>query len=128
MLNSRLNRIKDWPELADKAHYSARRVARLCKCTLRHLERYFLCTKGILPQRWLDELRMEESWKWLSSGHLVKQVAARFGYKQRASFSRAFKRFHGLSPFDVATGSTKEPLLGTKCRLKVPNVAYRYII
>jgi AraC-like DNA-binding protein len=51
------------------------------------------------PARYLLQWRMRLAAAWLKSGDLtLAQMAAELGYESEASFSRAFKRFMGISP------------------------------
>jgi len=101
-MNSRLNLVTDWGELAEGSNYSPRELASRCRVSLRHLERFFLATKGQLPHQWLNERRQRKAWELMCAGGLVKEVAAQLGYKQAPHFSREFKRYHGTSPANIA--------------------------
>ena len=51
------------------------------------------------PARYLQQWRMRLAAAWLHSGAMtISQVAAELGYESDAAFSRAFKRFMGVSP------------------------------
>jgi AraC-like DNA-binding protein len=51
------------------------------------------------PARYLLQWRMRLATAWLRSGAMtISQVAAELGYESDAAFSRAFKRFMGVSP------------------------------
>ncbi len=112
-MNSRLNRIKNWVELAEGANYSPKELASRCGVSLRHLERFFNATRSQLPHQYLNECRQRKAWELVCAGGLVKQVAAQLGYKQAAHFSREFKRYHGTSPARIGPASDR-------------NVAFRY--
>jgi len=106
-MQSRLNRIPDWNERAEASNYSATALAKRCDVTLRHLERYFLETRGRSPHAWLHELRQRKARELILGGSLVKETAARLGYSQVANFSRDFKRHHGVSPAVIERPSAK---------------------
>jgi transcriptional regulator GlxA family with amidase domain len=115
-MNSRLNHIKNWEELAEGSNYSSKELARRCNVSLRHLERFFMATRRKLPHHWLNEYRLQKARELMCAGRLVKEVAAYLGYKQAAHFSRAFKRYHGASPARIEDDSAQMSLLGTGCR------------
>ena len=97
-MSSKLDRIQDWLALAKHAKYSARRLATLCRVSLRQLERYFNDSFDRPPQEWLNEARFREAEKLLLNGLSVKEVAYRLGFKQASHFSRLFKQHTGRPP------------------------------
>jgi AraC-like DNA-binding protein len=51
------------------------------------------------PGAFLNELRMTEASRLLrTTAHSIAEIARRVGYKNRASFARAFGQTHGKSP------------------------------
>ena len=97
-VNSFLGQIRDWGELAQRAGYQARALARLNRVSLRHLERFFEAYFGRTPQFWLDEVRLTKGALMLGSGWTAKEVAWKLGFYDVAHFSRKFKRYHGSNP------------------------------
>jgi len=60
---------------------------------------------GTSPARYLLQWRMRLAAAWLRNGHMtIAETAAGLGYQSDASFSRAFKRFMGVSPGAVRAG------------------------
>jgi AraC-like DNA-binding protein len=54
---------------------------------------------GTPPMQYLTQWRMHLAGRWLREDKLgIGEVAARFGYESEPSFSRAFKRYVGVSP------------------------------
>ena len=54
---------------------------------------------GESPMQYLAEWRMNVAASWLKEQELsVGELASRLGYQSEAAFSRAFKRFIGVSP------------------------------
>lgn len=67
----------------------------------------------ISPARYLLQWRMYLAASWLRTGDLaIAQVAAQLGYESEASFSRAFKRFMGVSPGVARTAAAWRPQEG----------------
>jgi AraC-like DNA-binding protein len=59
---------------------------------------------GTSPARYLLQWRMTLAAAWLKNEYMtVSQAAAEVGYESEASFSRAFKRFMGVSPGAIRT-------------------------
>ena len=104
-MKSRLNRIKNWGELAEGSNYSPKALARRCGVSLRHLQRFFKATRSQLPRQWLNEYRQRKARELMGAGALVKEVAAQLGYKHAAHFSREFKRYYGMSPAKISPAS-----------------------
>jgi len=54
---------------------------------------------SVSPARYLLQWRLQLAAAWLRNGYMpLSQVASELGYESDASFSRAFKRFLGVSP------------------------------
>ena len=95
---TRLSRIRNWDELAERANYSTKELANQCKISVRQLERFFHEAKGESPHQWLNDLRQRRALGLVGESSTMKEVAAQLGYKSLAHFSREFKRAHGCSP------------------------------
>ena len=64
-----------------------------------YLRNIFYEKKGISPQEYLMQARMDRACELLSGSHMsVSQVAAAVGYSDALGFSRMFKRKIGISP------------------------------
>jgi AraC-like DNA-binding protein len=62
----------------------------------------FMSLLGVSPARYLLQWRMRLAAVWLKNENMtVSEIASRLGYASDAAFSRAFKRFLGLSPGSV---------------------------
>lgn len=97
-MNSRLNQIQDWLPLAQHANWSVTRLAKLCKVSVRTIERHFLKTIGKAPKAWMTEQRQMQAVKHLRNGSLVKETASLLGYRHAATFTREFKKIYGQNP------------------------------
>lgn len=63
-----------------------------------YLSKLFKEVEGINYKDYLIKVRMEEAKKRLKSGDKIKVVASEVGYSDRNYFSRAFKKYTGISP------------------------------
>jgi len=97
-MNSQLHHIRNWPELAGRAEWSAALLAKECKVSARTLERYFHENTGVCPHVWLFERRQRQALELLRDGSSVKETAIILGYKNPTHFSRDFKKHFGHSP------------------------------
>ncbi|MBI4324332.1 MAG: helix-turn-helix transcriptional regulator [Chloroflexi bacterium] len=95
---TRISRVRHWESLARQARYRDRELARLCKVSLRQLQRHFQEVFGLKLHGWLSELRQCDALRILEEEKTVKEVAFQLGYTFAQHFSRDFKRFHGLTP------------------------------
>lgn len=63
-----------------------------------YLSKLFKEVEGINYKDYLIKVRMEEAKKRLKKGKKIKVVASEVGYSDRNYFSRAFKKYTGISP------------------------------
>ena len=64
--------------------------------------------EGVTFGEVLDEVRRKQAFHYLKDERLpVRRAAHLLGFSDAAAFSRAFKRWTGMSPRDVASGSTR---------------------
>ncbi|MGN6556310.1 MAG: helix-turn-helix transcriptional regulator [Verrucomicrobiota bacterium] len=112
--NTRLQRIQNWPELAELAKWSVTGLAKRCGLSKRALQRHFQNNVGKPPKAWLLEARQKRAIKLLETLS-VKETAAALGYRHATHFSREFKKYWGYSPVE------KPPLLNSaqECRVLV---------
>jgi transcriptional regulator GlxA family with amidase domain len=101
-MNTRLNHVQDWLELARQANWSAAALAKKCGVSLRTLERHFLKEMGKCPQAWLSEQRQRRAIELLQDGSTVKETAGSLGYKYATHFSREFKEQWGHCPSTIS--------------------------
>jgi len=98
MGHSRLNRIRNWEELASKAKYKLNDLANLAATSPRHLRRYIESSKGKTPHKWMIELRLKSFADLRDQGKSIKEIASIAKFKQASHFSRVFKEFTGHPP------------------------------
>ncbi|KAE8765386.1 helix-turn-helix domain-containing protein [Georgenia thermotolerans] len=81
-------------------------IARAHFVSTRYVHKVF-AEAGTGVSAWIREQRMERAAQELreSGESSIAHVASRWGYRDAASFSRAFRRAHGRSPRDVRAGA-----------------------
>lgn len=83
-------------------------LAHECRLTPIHVTRLFRRFARIGAYRFLLRLRMNRAAELLlDDGLLVKEVAERLGFPDAFTFSRAFKRIHGVPPSGLATSRAR---------------------
>ena len=107
-MNSKLNKIQKWPELASEANWSTGALASNTRVSVRTLERFFNEQMGKSPTMWLSEQRQRRAMELLREGFSVKEVASRIGYRHSSTFSREFKKHWGTFPTILL--STSSPI------------------
>lgn len=63
-----------------------------------YLRNMFVKAKGISPQQFLMNVRMERAEELLRREHTVSEIALATGYSDVLQFSRIFFKYHGMSP------------------------------
>ena len=63
-----------------------------------YLTRSFVSAYGMTPNSYFRKCRMRRALEWLLCGKSVGAVAAQLGYATPYSFSKAFKKYFGMSP------------------------------
>ncbi len=84
--------------LANQSNYQPMQMARLCRISLRHLERTFKVESGCTPREWLKTQRLNNALLMLRKAQSVKQVAYALAYPQIPQFCREFKMRFGITP------------------------------
>ncbi len=78
---------------------TVRELAERANLSVATLERRIRANFGTTPRRFLGEIRLNEAARLLTgSAWNVAEVADRAGYESPASFTRAFRRRHGVAP------------------------------
>ncbi|HZQ47770.1 MAG TPA: helix-turn-helix transcriptional regulator [Verrucomicrobiae bacterium] len=97
-MNSKLNHIHNWSELAQQTNWSAAALAKKCGVSVRTLHRHILKQTGKNSKTWIAEQRQRQAIELLVDGLSIKEAAHLLGYKQATNFSRKYKQFWGISP------------------------------
>ena len=119
-MNSRLNRVKDWPAVATKAGFKIGNIAREKKVSVRNLHRFIRGRFGKSPKQWIDELRVAHAAAELARGQSAKATTSAVKYAHESSFCRFFKRVTGSTTRNhVAAAWMSE--IANKCPKKLTN-------
>jgi transcriptional regulator GlxA family with amidase domain len=89
-MNSNLNYVQNWTELAQHAKWSTSALAKQCSVSVRTLERYFHAKFDKCPRTWIAEQREQRAIELLRKGYTVKETAVSLGYQHPTNFSRKF--------------------------------------
>jgi two-component system response regulator YesN len=90
--------VKDYIDENYKEDISLDDVADYISFSKYYLSKLFKEVEGINYKDYLIKVRMEEAKKRLKEGEKIKVVACEVGYSDRNYFSRAFKKYTGISP------------------------------
>jgi len=116
-MNTRLNHVQNWPDLAQKANWSVTTMAKDCGVSSRSLQRHFLKTFGKSPKTWLLEQRQKKAVEFLQRGSSVKEVSSKVGYQHVSAFSRQFKKIEGDSPIGLFKAGMEMSRTDNDCRV-----------
>jgi len=97
-MSSRLDRITDWPALAEQVRFNVTKLAKACGVTDRQLRRFFWLNFGTSPHLWMTLRRLEASRPLLSDDQLLKEIATKAGFSHQGNFTRLFKRHYHTPP------------------------------
>src|SRR6266511_4654459 len=96
-MNSRLDRIMDWEDLAFRARYRVENMARLLAVSRHTLYSRLTGAVGCSPRQWIGDLRLRRAGDLLSQGRTCKEIAHELGLTP-ASLCRRFYRAAGSAP------------------------------
>ncbi len=98
-----MNRAMDYIEenLAGKIDFA--RAARVAACSKWEFSRAFSMAASVSVAEYVRGRRMTLAAADLQNGEKVIDVAVKYGYESSTAFSRAFRRFHQMSPTEART-------------------------
>jgi len=104
----------EWRVFAERSAYRPKRMAEMCRMSLRQLERRFKMEMGLTPRRWLKQERLRSALPRLRNAESIKEVVYTLGYCQFSQFCREFKIGYGLTPsqFRRLEKSEQDRLIG----------------
>jgi transcriptional regulator GlxA family with amidase domain len=105
-MNTKLNHIENWPELALESKWSALTLAKNFGVSVRTLERHFLKQIGRTPKAWFIEQRQIQAAGLLREGLSVKEAAGVLHYKHPSHLSNDFTKHSGCCPSNRPTSET----------------------
>lgn len=111
-MNSRLEKIENWENLAQSANFQPDQLSALCGVSLRQLERFFKCRFRTTPRRWLRELQCHLAKELITAGYSTKAAAAELKFTSPARFCHAFKRIRGVPPQQPGSDTVKNVAAG----------------
>ena len=97
-MNSRLDRVKDWPGVAKEAGFQLQQLARMLAVSVRQLRRYIWERFKKRAKQWLDEMRAEAAKQDFARGELAKTASTDVRFKHASNFTRFVKRVMGETP------------------------------
>jgi AraC-like DNA-binding protein len=106
-MNTKLNHVQNWLELAQKTNWSVSGLAKACGISVRALQLHFHKKFSMAPKVWLVQERQKQAIGLLSDGSCIKETAAQLGYKCAHHFSRDFKRHWGCCPTQIESSEQK---------------------
>lgn len=76
-------------------------MAELVHCSSRQLQRWFKQQKQLKPKEYVIKVRMNHAAQLLQySAANIREIAESIGYRDMFYFSRAFKKYYGMTPLD----------------------------
>jgi AraC family transcriptional regulator len=88
-------------------------LAKIAGLSRYHFARVFKQTFGVPPHRYHMVRRMERATNLLlQSTLLVTQIALRVGFRETSSFTRAYRRYAGVTPSDRRRDPATGPAFG----------------
>ena len=96
--NSVARMTKKCIDTLDDFSISTEEICRMVGYTREYITRSFTATYNMTPRQYLISRKMELALRSLEDGKLVKEVSDNYGYSSPYSFSKAFKRYYGMSP------------------------------
>ena len=96
--------VSEISSLLRKTRYDAEALAKALHIGNRSFRRMVKDSLGIAPGDWLRKECAVAIRHQLREGHLVKELAAYYGFKHSGDFSAEFKRWHDVNPSDFIAG------------------------
>lgn len=102
----RVNKGKEFMDAAYISALSIEQIAREASMSEYHFFRLFKKVFGTSPHQYIIKKRLELATRLLQQGCPVSRTAFDCGFSDIFSFSKAFKKFYGVSPSSLIPGKT----------------------
>lgn len=97
-----LNQVMDYIEEHLTEELTLEEIANFAGASDYHLRTVFFHLSGITLSEYIKNRRLAEANRALLKGHSVTEVAYRYGYQSLDGFTRAFKKWSGYLPSEIA--------------------------
>ncbi|NLE95432.1 MAG: AraC family transcriptional regulator [Dehalococcoidia bacterium] len=88
-----------WALRGENPNPSVSQLARAAGCSVEHLNRLFNRHLGMRTHEWLTRRKLSAAAEWLLySGMKIHEISSELGYEDSFCFSRAFRRYTGMTP------------------------------
>ena len=96
--NSIALRVKNYLDAADTFELDMQKLCRSFGYSREHITRAFTAAYHVTPKQYLNTHRMNLALSELVNGKKIYEVAEEIGFSSQYAFSKAFKKYFGLSP------------------------------
>ena len=96
--NSIALHIKNYLDGTDKFELDMQKISRTFGYSREHITRAFSSVYHVTPKQYLNTRRMNLALSELVNGKRIYEVAEEVGFSSQYAFSKAFKKYFGLSP------------------------------
>lgn len=96
-MSAELSKINDWVKLAKQAGYKPSKMAALCRCSVKTLERYFSMEFNKTPRKWVRETKCQLAAALALKGYLEKAIVNEVGFTSASQLCHQFKKVFGTS-------------------------------
>lgn len=96
--NSIALRVKNYLDATDTFELDMQKVSRTFGYSREHITRAFTAAYHVTPKQYLNTHRMNIALSELVNGKRIYEVAEEVGFSSQYAFSKAFKKYFGLSP------------------------------
>jgi len=106
----RINKVMDYVEKNLDKHLPLNSLSTIACFSPFHFHRLFLAITGETPNSFINRKRIEKIASLLLNGNEspLSELALQYGFNSSTSFSRAFKKFYGISPSEFKERGNKQ--------------------
>ena len=96
--NGIAERVKEYIDLSDSVKVSMTDISRAVGYSREHITRVFSAAYNMTPRQYINIRKMGAALSDLVNGKKIYEVAESMGFSSQYAFSKAFKKYYGLSP------------------------------